>query len=646
MANLSPALWCFALQLRLGLDLTVSPFNVAAEADPLAAILEQARSRSPHERFLKLLDFAADCVALTAPGRSAAPAANFVAEALARDIAVTAAAAVVLGCHLLRNEHDLSWPDETRPRIAAVLSASSAALEYDLDVSGDPESVLSEKTRGRIEELMHLDAMVWHAFGMDQLRHFVTVRQSHFAALCRRTPLDSADELLLETEGAVMDRNDFAGLLANCITADSLRHAGDLSAFYMRRAASITLDGEFGNPLRRAMARLAIEHGHAVGLELGRFVQVLLDTDREGDALQADLEKSANDFAGIALMYFNAAATAGEAAVAGVTAAVAAELRRRGDGPELDDVRALLELDRIQTDIRRGKALDANAELEAWRRHAGSWLYPSLLRVLYAECRNGAVLREAVRALDHDAHTDTSNCCLLLALSIAHDLADDRSHGAGVVARYLKTGIGQWQPRLTADLNVDVYKSLWRLDPVNRTSYVPSVVRWQTIQAHRDHLRRFPELLGQRRFFLIFADYVRSNQFWGLRADLEPQALWSRLRAPEAVRRARIDEWRRTGCQVPGALITNGRDMAVSSEFLVLGAYLFEPPLDSQASLVEERLRFNIEAERSLLRLLQAVVALPELPRSIRELLRRYSERLYHYSLPPDLPGLSRAAGL
>jgi hypothetical protein len=158
-------------------------------------------------------------------------------------------------------------------------------------------------------------------------------------------------------------------------------------------------------------------------------------------------------------------------------------------------------------------------------------------------------------------------------------------------------------------------------------------------------LRRFPELLALRRFFLIFAEYFRSIHFWGLSTDVESEVLRARLQAEISERRAAVADWAASG-QGPVALATRSGKTVVLSAFLIVGTYLFEEPLASDEALAEHRASFNAEAERSLFRLLHSMVKLPDLPPAIKDLLRRHSERLYHYSLPPDLqePALQRAA--
>lgn len=639
MVNLSLALWCSALQLRLGPEVTLNQFRLdpfTVEGDGMAALLEKLR---PYKRLSKLADFASDCIAAAGPKDNERRAGNFVTEALARDVTITAAATLVAACHLLRTAGIRSLPEDLDQRVSSVFSDALAALKYRPDCPTAVKSLLSADVSARVNELMDLCTVMWHTLGMQQMRHFMTVRQTQFDALCGRTTADNGDDSLLRAEGAILDGNSFTALIANCVAADSLIGAGELKTFYVARAASVAVEGGLGRVMRQEFARLVIGHGHSLRMELGKFVDALLDPSGE-DALEAHLHATEPaELAAVAVMYMNAARYSNDDSLKGkVLARIQDEINRRGDLPEVRDVKMLLAIDRIQDEAKKGRDIDAEAEFETWRAHSGSWLFPLLLQLLYGQNRNEHLRSECISVLDHDASQDTSNCCLLLASALAHEFDNRKDTEAQIVAQYLKSGICKWKSHLTAEANVATYKNLYRLDPDNCIEYLQEVEHWQKIQIHRDHLRRLPELLAQHRFFLLFAHYFRSNLFWGLQVDMDPQALQKKLLAQNKERRAAISDWKKQGGTPPTAFKALHKQVQVCADFLVLGTYLFEPPLASDRSLEEERRRFDMEAEHNLPKLLKLVMQLPNLPLSIKNLLYRHSERLYHYSLPQDLP--------
>jgi hypothetical protein len=619
--NLSLALWCSALELRL---------------------VDQREGHDALERFLNLAVFAADCLAAVAGNRGSAAAVNFTADGLARDIAATAAASLVLGARLLRDMHGAAeWPAETEREVVAALSAAASALDEDPALFSDRTKILSSDAADCIDEMLRLCSMMWHAFGMEQMQHFMTVRRAHFNALVKRA---NAERLLQNADGSAIGRSDFAGLIANCVMSDSLLDAAELSAFYMWRVAAIAADPRFGSPLRHEFAELALQQGHNLNLDLQQFVQDLLD-DSDGESpLRASLSTLApENFAVRALVYLNAS-KGSEALLNGVIAAVNSELAARGDGPAYEDVRTLLDLYRATDAVERGTDLDAEAALQAWEPHAQSWLYPALLDVLYRATHAAPVRQRALAIVDHDPSADSSDSTLLLATALAADCDNSQDQGARTIVSYLRGAIPNWEKRLVAEMNVNVYRSLSRLDPNGRSIYLPKMSYWMSIQMQRDHLRHFPSLAAEGKFFLIFRDYFRLMQFWDLETDLDSPGLRSRLQMQPADRRRAIGAWKTRDTTIPPPIARRGGREVLGADFLVLGTYLFEPPLSEDASFVDERAGFNTAAERSLPNLLRMIVALPDLPASVKDLLRHHSERLYRYSLPPDLTGSSLTA--
>ena len=619
--NLSLALWCSALELR---------------------IVDQRDGHDAPGRFLNLAVFASDCLAAVAGNRGGAAAVNFTADGLARDIAATAAASLVLGARMLRDEHGVTeWPADIEREAVAALSAAASALDDDPALFSDRTRILSSDASDCIDEMLRLCGMMWHAFGMEQMQHFMTVRRAHFNALVKRASADSAERLLLEADGSAIGRSDFAGLIANCVMSDSFLDAAELSAFYIRRVAAIAADPRFGSPLRHEFAELALQQGHNLNLDLQQFVRDLLDDSGGESPLRASLSTLAPpNLAVRALVYLNAA-KGSKVLLNGVIVAVKSELAARGDGPEYEDVRTLLDLYRATDAVERGVDLDAEVELQAWEPHAQSWLYPALLDVLYRATHAAPVRQRALAIVDHDPSADPSDSTLLLATALAADCDNAQDQGARIIASYLRGAIPNWEKRLVAEMNVNVYRSLSRLDPSGRAVYLPKMSHWMSIQMHRDHLRHFPSLAAEGKYFLIFRDYFHLLQFWDLETDLDSPGLRARLQMQPADRRRVTAVWKTRDATIPPPIGRRAGREVLGADFLVLGTYLFEPPLSEDTSFADERAAFNLAAERSLPNLLRMIVALPDLPASVKDLLRHHSERLYRYSLPPDLTGSS-----
>ena len=175
------------------------------------------------------------------------------------------------------------------------------------------------------------------------------------------------------------------------------------------------------------------------------------------------------------------------------------------------------------------------------------------------------------------------------------------------------------------------------LDPEHKAEYLVPLAEWQLIRLHREHLQEFPELISQGQYFLLFLNYFDAMEVWGLHTDVERSELAQRRQLPDDERKDAVERWKKAHSGRPAAFKAAGRGV-VNADFLTIGTYLFEPELVNKSEYSEERASFNDAAEQALPALLQQIVALPGLPKTIKELLRSHADRLYSFSLPPDLP--------
>src|SRR5205807_6675698 len=110
-----------------------------------------------------------------------------------------------------------------------------------------------------------------------------------------------------------------------------------------------------------------------LSLDLTEFVDYLM-AGPEAGGLHARLkEASAFDLTNLSLRYLNAAGT-NERRRDAVLALVRSEIERRGDDPELRDVRALVELANFNDAVQRGIDLDVEIALQSCEPFTESWL--------------------------------------------------------------------------------------------------------------------------------------------------------------------------------------------------------------------------------------------------------------------------------
>jgi hypothetical protein len=161
-------------------------------------------------------------------------------------------------------------------------------------------------------------------------------------------------------------------------------------------------------------------------------------------------------------------------------------------------------------------------------------------------------------------------------------------------------------------------------------------MRWQMIKIERDHLRRLPIMAAQGEYFLRFYDYFESMVFWGMCTEIDHNEFYDQINIPPEDKLAYLHAWKASGAEVPNPWATPINQRCVSSEFLCLGYFLFNPPASNDSQFNDDRHRVNISAQRTLQDLVRAICTLPNLPHSIRKLLQQFSQRNQSFELPED----------
>ncbi|HKV41559.1 MAG TPA: hypothetical protein VJX67_20310, partial [Blastocatellia bacterium] len=118
--------------------------------------------------------------------------------------------------------------------------------------------------------------------------------------------------------------------------------------------------------------------------------------------------------------------------------------------------------------------------------------------------------------------------------------------------------------------------------------------------------------------------------------DASSGEVMARVNITAEQRRQQASQWRATNKTIPPPLMHRPKGPLVSSEFFVVGSYIFGVPVDQDASYNDQRMLFESAARLALPDLLNLVTDLPKLPQSVRDLMRSHSQRLLSYTLPSD----------
>ena len=667
MMTLSQALWCRALlanpaQLTLS-DAESSALSAHPPADLFGWLL-QHRFEAVAHMAEQSIEVAAEVQRRAADPR-ARESMDFMLGALAREVSVVAVASMLTAYHYQKGTPIWESTDGALlESVGRIFRSAEAVLSCQFPAISTWDSLAAPVTLQKVDEVMRLIGTIWATFDLGRLRDLLNIRRVHFNAICRHlTPEDVASyRPLLESEAQAVTRPDFVGLIANFNLAEFFARARDLSAYYLCAASSLALRGRLGAALMREFSMIAVRKAHNVNQDLTPFLYKLLEAEPDGESsllhmlrdvppqsvcgvLQAVANAGKSVRKGVSFRQAgeNQDPSPGGAQKDSLTALIYRELKSAAEAitsePEKREAHAMLDLFALEEQIQNDHAVDAEAVLEVWSDRKNLWLYAAVLRLLLEHGYQSARIRRAsLDVLRHHPREDSWNSCLLLAWQLAERLAYKEFAGedSKPAVAYLKNGIQNWEAANPADTNVRIYTLLSRLDAQHRSTYQTSVVRWQVVQMERDQQIRLPQLIEQGRFFLVFQDYYRWMDSWGIPVDMNLGQLAERRDLTAAQKTEAAQQWKQRGSGIPQPIVKQGRSWAVSGEFLIIGFWLFSSPLEQDPAFADERKKFNHAAAHSLQDLLSLAVNLPNLQPPIRELLEVFSKRLYSFSLPSD----------
>jgi hypothetical protein len=628
LVSLSIALWCE------GLIISFEPLGFETSTQKSTRLIQLAL------RARQAISLARE---IRQSGSTLVSSEDLFSRSLAREVSAVALASVLTACHYLEKQWSHEFSEHAIQAIAGTFSQAAEVLATPWPGIASKADLLSPKLARKVGDLMRLSILIWRRLGLSQLHDLLSLRQVHFSTVSMELALESGPAIrgLMESMSPVGEREDFIGLMANCILADCLKSHGDLPAELLIKAGSIAMSSRFGNRLQQFLAFVIVQQAHAFDHDLRPYLELLVERNPDGSCFLRDYLRDLPrpQICGIALRFLNACRRANEKRL---QAEVEGALLEAGgailEGENREEFEALMDWSRLKTEIQDGAPVDTDECLARWAKRKHLWLYASVLHALASAGHfPNAIQAEAIAQLRGHSNFSAYNSYYLLALDLM-DRAGDLGSDLPFVVDFVKRSLPLWEAASRADTNAQVYKQLRWFDPENSATHSLSLAKWQEILYQREHLQRLRKLYEEGQHFLVFKQYFLWMADWGLMTDLEPAAFWEKWNRGNPEKMRVVESWSAAGGSVPNPFTNSPSGMRVSSDFLLLGSALFELPFDekSQDPHVNARKLFN-EASASYRRnLIQLFSTLPQVPQGTAQLLSAHSERLYHFSDPAN----------
>jgi len=649
LMSLSLSLWCSAL--RFNPRFSLKRFHVASSSpDDLLAI--PLNSQLSTRDFSELIDIAESAALLAnevkrpnGDERSEfAGGSDYLMSGLAKELCALSLASVLIAERYLA-EIGRELTEKQITDLDSIIQLNNKTLEYSLPEVRSVEDFYSSVLAKKVESLMKLCGIMWRHFGTERLADFMNIRRALFGSLClSETEVNvSTHHTLLQSVGPVMNRNDFAGVVANLTIAEAVsKTSGALAANYAIRAADFALNGDFGKSIQDQLVLNAVESAHIYNYPLDAFIKHIIAASPGQESLLDRLLPALHpdDIAGSVLSLLNLASRASNREDA---RHIIESLKNFGETTSEEgirtEVKSQLEFHSLRQTIAKGEAIDADELMANWSHRKDVWIYASVLRLLLDNNYDQQRVKEESLAILERTPVDVPyNSYLLLSLSLAQNLGNSGSQNGELATpmSYLIRSHPRWEQRLSPALNLEVFKTLYQWDPENQDMYQSELQKWMLIDIEEQHLKRLPRLINLGHFFFIFRYYFDSLSFWGLETEIPSIELASLLSVAPEQRRNKALAWKNNGAVIPQPLLSQAYGTVVNSQFLATGNLIFDPPCSEDAELHDNRIAFNQAAMAAIDQLFELMIQLPALPSAIRDLLRNYAQMLSSQSLPPE----------
>ncbi|HEU4508650.1 MAG TPA: hypothetical protein VFR78_10460, partial [Pyrinomonadaceae bacterium] len=286
LMSLSLSLWCMALRFNpVFLDKRIYAANPSPD-DPLSAIEALIESQLSNDDFSQLIVVAENAALLAGevkrPGGEQssqyATGSDYLMSGLAKELCAVSLASV-LTAERYASMSGIELTEKQITDVNNVVRLNANTLQYDLPPVASIDDLRAEAFVTKVDSLMKLCGIIWRHFGTERLSDFMSIRRVVFSAVC----LPEADvklpthNALLHSVGPVMNRNDFAGVMANLAISDAAgTTSGALAANYAIHAADFALNGAFGKPIQDQLVLNAITSAHTHNYAIDPFVKHLI----------------------------------------------------------------------------------------------------------------------------------------------------------------------------------------------------------------------------------------------------------------------------------------------------------------------------------------------------------------------------------
>jgi len=208
-------------------------------------------------------------------------------EALVKEICGVSIASIIIVIKKYNDSGIFKCDETTLKRLFDIIVFANGILNYTFPEIRNQNDVLLPEFTDKAKTLLEFSCFIWDRFGLERQHSLTKIRQTYFWGVLRN--LDAGidgnmHEEAIKKLGVTINNNDFSGLAANITVANILRSAAELSAYYLCKAGSISLQPVYSESLKDNLSFLILINYHNLRINFTLYLKTILECAEKNSA--------------------------------------------------------------------------------------------------------------------------------------------------------------------------------------------------------------------------------------------------------------------------------------------------------------------------------------------------------------------------
>lgn len=540
-------------------------------------------------------------------------------KALAGEVMISILSSIYIAyISILNNPYKIEFEDNNdfQKRIVSCIHRISRVLNLGLDEITEIEHLESAYFRDRIIESFNFYSLIWRKLNMKELHSNLSLKRIQFFTLTQRNrTVESIDFSLISSIYEFLNTRNQTGLLSNLIISRYLERLTQHSSHFFNNAGNLAIEGEFGIKIIKELSAIILIYFNRVNSDLSNFADKVTESEESSEAYIQQLlgQVPEKKLFNILLQLSNASSRIGNKKLQKNYKKTVRHYSTKISNPSIKrKTEALFEYIDLTENVFNTDGIDPSKIMKDWADRKDLYLYAAVLQSLLLREEVGDKIKiEVLNVLEHPLDSSYDS---YLHLAIVYseryllDSQDITQKEEAIVIGYLLNNYHRFEDIENAETNTRLFRIL-------NFHYYPQFQSklefWEQALADIIHKEQIPMLLKKGHYFILFRKYVEDMWYWGLNVNISRNSYKKLIQIEEKRKPDELDKWLISHSRIPAPIFNKSN---ISSDYLVIGSYLFSHSTIENTKYETLRNDFNEIGKQSLLMLIDLILELEKVP--------------------------------